>query len=235
MFVDIHNHSLFGVDDGPEQVEETKAMLRHALKQGAEAIVFTPHYRHGMFHYPAERIQAHYEILQPFAKELGINIYLGCEYHVNSNIIEAFQAKRCQTLAESDYVLMEYSYTTEYSYIAEYTSRMVSCGFFPVIAHAERYKCIQKKPSLCVELSNRGALIQINADSVLGIAGFSEKQCCKKILKNGWADIIASDAHNMTDRECNMERCKGYVEKKYGNDYAEQLFVKNPRKIISSR
>ncbi|MEZ3437049.1 MAG: hypothetical protein K1W34_21075, partial [Lachnospiraceae bacterium] len=54
--VDIHCHALYGVDDGAANIEESAAMLKQAASQGVEAVVLTPHYRHGMFPYPKERI-----------------------------------------------------------------------------------------------------------------------------------------------------------------------------------
>lgn len=76
-----------------------------------------------------------------------------------------------------------------------------------MIAHVERYKCLQDKPALCAELSGMGALIQINAESVMGLAGWKMKQFCKKLLAKQWVDVVASDAHDMTERTCRMGEC----------------------------
>ena len=235
MFIDIHNHTLFGVDDGPGEIQIAETMLENAKSQGAKAIILTPHYRRGMFSYPLEDIEKNFSRLEQIGREMGIALFLGCEYHVNGDLISNIQSGRCKTLAGSDYVLTEYSYETEYSYIAEQTHRLLSCGYFPVIAHVERYKCLLKKPELCVELSDMGALIQMNADSVLGLGSWSEKRFCKKMLAKEWADIIASDTHDMSNRACHMAECRKFVEKKYGMDYAELLFVKNPKRILNNR
>ena len=47
--IDIHNHSLYGVDDGAKSIEISVEMLRVAKNQGIHAMILTPHYRHGMF------------------------------------------------------------------------------------------------------------------------------------------------------------------------------------------
>lgn len=199
-----------------------------------EAVVLTPHYRHGMFSYPRERVIEHFGKLKKMLKGTGPELYLGCEYHVNSRMVEAFTNGRCLTLAGSDYVLTEYSFETEYSYINGQTRKLISCGYIPVIAHVERYGCLLKSPKLCAELSDAGAYIQVNADSVLGVAGRTEEKFCKKLLKHGWADIVASDAHDMKKRVCHLGECKEYVIKKCGRDYAEMLFRKNPQKILDN-
>lgn len=233
--IDIHNHSLCCVDDGAEDLQESVQMLHDAAEQGVEAVILTPHYRHGMFAYRIDDIEKHYRLLAEAAEEIGVALYLGCEYHVNSQVLEAFQTERCRTLAESDYVLTEYSYQTEYSDMVRHTRELLSGGYIPVIAHVERYGCIQKKPALCAELSDMGALIQLNADSILGMEGGTLKRVCRKILKNGWADIVASDAHGLKQRASHIEQCREYVEQKYGEGDADKLFYRNPRRIIENR
>lgn len=53
--IDIHNHALFGVDDGAKTLPESMAMLKEAKEQGIQALILTPHYRHGMFSFQSER------------------------------------------------------------------------------------------------------------------------------------------------------------------------------------
>jgi protein-tyrosine phosphatase len=77
-----------------------------------------------------------------------------------------------------------------------------------------------------------GALIQINADSVIGTTGFKDKSFCKKLIKNGWINIVASDAHSLNLRANHMHQAYDYVATKYGSDYAKLLFYKNPIKFI---
>jgi protein-tyrosine phosphatase len=109
---------------------------------------------------------------------------------------------------------------------------MVSAGYVPIIAHAERYGCFQKKPELIWELKSMGAMIQINADSVLGIDGKTLKKTCKMFLKNEMADFIASDSHGIKERANHMLDCCTYIRKKYGAHYAAEIFYENPEKII---
>ena len=41
---DIHNHSLFGVDDGADSRETMRSMLDMSYQSGVRHICFTPHY-----------------------------------------------------------------------------------------------------------------------------------------------------------------------------------------------
>lgn len=231
--IDIHCHLLYGVDDGPRTIEESVSMLEAARNQGIEAIILTPHYRHGMFSYPTETIAEHFTILKPYAAKIGIGLAIGTEYHVNGQIVEAMDSGRCGTLAGSHYVLSEYSHATEFSYMYQMTQEMVLHGYIPVIAHVERYACMTEDLSRAAQLRELGAWIQLNADAVLGLEGRGSKKYCKKMLAAGYVDVVASDSHGIKNRACHMQDCRKYLQKKFGDDYAGRLLRANPMKIIT--
>lgn len=230
--IDMHCHLLYGVDDGPKTIDESVAMLKEAKNQGIDTIILTPHYRHGMFKYPQDIIESHYEKIEPYAKMNGIKLFGGCEYHVNSQIVKAFDSGKCLTLAESRYVLTEYDFHTELSYIHSMTEELILHGYIPVIAHVERYKCIVDNPESLVALRNMGALVQVNADAILGLDGRVAKKFCKIILKDNLVDLVASDSHGIENRACHMEKCFEYLAKKYDYSLAKRLLQDGPERII---
>lgn len=56
VLIDLHCHILPGVDDGPDDLEESLAMARHAVKDGIHTIVATPHALGGTFPNPPDKI-----------------------------------------------------------------------------------------------------------------------------------------------------------------------------------
>ena len=42
--IDIHNHSLFQVDDGSQSLDESLVLLKQAYDQGVTDVVLTPHF-----------------------------------------------------------------------------------------------------------------------------------------------------------------------------------------------
>ena len=120
-----------------------------------------------------------------------------------------------------------------YSYMKKMTQEALLAGYIPVIAHIERYECVCDDPDIAGELRNMGALVQVNADAVLGNDGRAPKKICRKLLKNMDVDIIASDSHNTSTRANNLAKCYDYVVKKYGSDYADLLFKQNPARIVT--
>jgi protein-tyrosine phosphatase len=230
--IDVHCHLLYKVDDGSRTKEESIAMLQEAAEQGIEAIVLTPHYRHGMFSYPREDIEAHFMELKPYADRLGIRLCLGTEYHVNSEMMQAFSAGKCHTLADGSHILTEYSMHSEFSYAKQMTQEAVRFGYIPVIAHVERYGFVMDDPECLEELREMGALVQVNADAVLGLEGRGTKKLCRILLKNDLVDLIASDSHGINERACHMRQCFDYVAKKYGPERAQRLFYETPAQIL---
>ena len=230
--IDIHCHLLYGVDDGPREIEESIKMLKTASEQGITDIILTPHYRRGMFKFDKEIVLEKKATLEQHAKDAGIQLHLGTEFHVNGDIIEYLEEGRCLTLADSEYVLTEYEYDTDYSYLFQMSHTLLRHGYVPVIAHVERYGCLVRNPKHLEELQEIGALIQVNAGAVIGEEGWNAKSFCKKALKHGWVDIIASDSHGIKKRVCYMEDAYDYVSEKYGEKLAYKLMIKNPKKII---
>ena len=47
--IDLHNHILWGVDDGSKDIDESIEMAKEAEKDGIKTIAATPHYMEGSF------------------------------------------------------------------------------------------------------------------------------------------------------------------------------------------
>ena len=54
MFVDMHHHLIYGIDDGAQTIEDMKNMILTACRNGAEEIVATPHATPGREEFPGE-------------------------------------------------------------------------------------------------------------------------------------------------------------------------------------
>ncbi len=232
--VDIHCHLLYGVDDGAKTLDISRQMLKDAAAQGITDLILTPHYRQGMFVYDPKSIGAAFSVLRDEAKQEKIRIHIGCEYHVDDEMVANLKSGRCHTLADGDYVLAEYSHTSTFPQIHNSLETLLAAGYIPVMAHVERYDVFAKDLSLLKECRNMGAKVQINANSVLAKDGAAAKKITAKILKADLADVIASDSHNMGDRRCRMEQCRNYISKEYGWDLAWRLFTENPLLILST-
>ena len=231
---DIHNHILPGVDDGSGCMSETMQMLQEEYQQGVRHIVFTPHYRRGMFAIPREEIQTVYERVCVAAREqfVDMEFYLGCEYYVHKEDTGIVLNDISYQMPGARSVLLEFSYEKSFQSICEIIRKTVQSGMIPILAHIERYECLCGNLNNVASLRNDGAKIQINADSLLGKHGFGMKRFCMKVLKEDIVDFIASDAHDTVNRTVNMKAAIEVVRKKYGSGKAESIFVTGPEQLL---
>lgn len=231
---DIHNHILPGVDDGSGCMSETMQMLQEEYQQGVRHVVFTPHYRRGMFAIPREEIQIVYERVCEAAREqfVDMEFYLGCEYYVHKEDTGIVLNDISYQMPGARSVLLEFSYEKSFQSICEIIRKTVQSGMIPILAHIERYECLCGNLNNVASLRNDGAKIQINADSLLGKHGFGMKRFCMKVLKEDIVDFIASDAHDTVNRTVNMKAAIEVVRKKYGSGKAESIFVTGPEQLL---
>ncbi len=233
--IDIHNHILPGIDDGSENLGETSVMLSQACKDGIKAVLATPHYHPGRKKADVWEIRQAFEKVREMVskKNLDIRIYLGNEIFYHDSIVEDLNAEKILTMNETGYVLIEFYPEHPYSYIRQGLNRIVSEGYIPVVAHAERYTELLGHDSYVEELTEMGCYIQLNAESVIGGHGMKTKAFCKKLLKNDLVHFIATDAHHATgSRTVKLQKCAAYIEKKYGSDYAKKIFRDNPSRLL---
>ena len=234
--IDMHCHIIPGVDDGAADMEMAVKLLQMEQRSGVSEVIVTPHYRKGMFETSQSVIDRQYDALCSMLSksDLSIRVHQGCEYHTNPEMVEDLRCGKRPTMAESNYVLTEFSSKHGYSVIRNQIYALVSAGYRPIIAHIERYPCMIKEPGPVEELRELGAEIQITSGSVLGKDGWRIKRFCMRLLKEKKVTYIASDAHNLESRAPDLQECAQYLEKKFGSRYVEQIFVRNPRKIIRS-
>ena len=232
--VDIHCHIIPEVDDGAASIRETANLLQKEYQDGVTEIILTPHFRRGMFETPQDVIEKQFAKVQRMVQRsrTGMKVYLGCEYHMHPQMVQDLNEGRRPTMAGSRYVLLEFSSLHSYAQIRNQVYVLAASGYVPIIAHVERYPCLLKRPVLIRELCELGAKIQLTSDSVLGEEGWRIRQFCRLLLKEHCVDYIATDAHNMRERSPQLQKCARYIESKFGEKYAEKIFIRNPRKII---
>lgn len=228
--LDIHTHITPGVDDGAKDRATSVAMLKKAKEQGVTGIILTPHFneRTGMTKDPREG----FDIAEEDAGQLGIEVYRGNEVYFSGGAMEALKSGKLFSLAGTRYVLAEFSYSASYEDLHSGVNEFLLSGFRPVIAHVERYNAIYK--SYVYDFLNMGALLQVNASSILS-GGFKLKGLCKKLLKEELVSFIASDCHNLTDRAPNLGECETLIRKKYGGGYSDKLFFENAQRLVQGK
>lgn len=230
----IHNHILPEVDDGADDFKEALQMLELEYSDGVRTVILTPHYRKGMFECPSERILRKYEQLEKEVNERwkDLRIVLGCEFHANMDMVESLEMHEWMTMGNSRCVLTEFSEQSEFAFIQARCYALLSSGYEPIIAHAERYQALYNHFDKIEQLVDMGVYIQMNAASIMGKDGFGMNRFCKKMMKQDLLHFVGDDAHNLQDRKPCMGKCAAYIKKTMGEDYAEKILIANPENVI---
>lgn len=235
-YFDMHTHILPEIDDGPGNLEETVRMLQLALKQGIRTIIATPHYIAGGDNVPVSKLSLVRDQVQEEAIKLDkdFRILLGNELYYSDSIIDALKNKEALTLAESRYVLVEFSVRDTYERIFRGMGDLVRYGYAPILAHVERYRCLYKREDCIRELIELGCYIQMNSCSLVGGIFDLKANINRKLLCQGMVHLVASDCHDDNTRIPFMNTVIGVLRKKCNESLIERIFYQNPQSILEN-
>ncbi|MBD5523905.1 MAG: hypothetical protein HDR04_05720 [Lachnospiraceae bacterium] len=235
--IDIHSHILPGADDGSDSFEMSMKMLKCAADDGISGMILTPHNKPGHRHMHFSKLTSKIDKLREMMSEENINIelHLGSELYYRSGILEEMEEDMAGTLAGSRYALVEFNPLEDYDYIRNGIYSLLMGGYSPVLAHAERYRNVCTTKYGVDDLIEMGCYIQVNAGSIMGEFGSKTKRFVKNMLKQRQVHFVATDAHDLGKRAPYLSGCAELIRKKYGEDYSEQLFCKNPLYVIRDK
>ena len=223
---DIHQHLIWGIDDGAASPEVMKAMLRAAHNQGIETVVATVHAKPGFLPFDIGLYTERLTDAQCFcdAEKLNVRILPGAEIAWTYQTPLALRQERIPTLGKSDYVLLELWRSISWQSARDAVRQITRAGYYPVLAHPERYLAFAMSPKSAIRFRNEtGALLQINADTLLGPRSCMERRFVQRLLRERAVDAIASDAHDCTDRPVNLKAACEWLEVNTDAVYAKEL------------
>ena len=233
--IDIHNHLLYGIDDGARTQDETIQMLKVAAEDGTQTIVATPHFIYGANLYDKEQLINRYEEVLEIIEEnnIPIQLLLGNEIYLDEHIVDEVVKGNCLTLGDSSYVLVECYKNASVESIQPIIYQLKLHHYQPIIAHIERL--IHHKDDLgkVLELKECGCLFQVNARSITNPRTRKDKKLVLHMLKKKWIHFIASDAHNIKVRKPILNKAYRMIKRKFGQDYADQLFIHNAESFLT--
>ena len=212
--IDIHTHILPRLDDGAKDSRVSIELLKRLQKQGVETVVATPHY-YGKRSTPEEFIKrrnASYERIKPEIPE-GMKVVLGVETHFTGMNVMEYDRLCMLAIEGTKYILLEFPFTSKWNVVSlkrSLSEFIRETGYTPIIAHAERYREVQKNPSLINEFIEMGCLIQVNAPAFLNKR---EGKLAFALLKHGFVHCIGTDTHDLDGRAPRYLEAKEMVEK----------------------
>ncbi|MBR2942673.1 MAG: hypothetical protein IKB82_04665 [Clostridia bacterium] len=232
---DLHQHVLWGMDDGPSAPQAMYAMLDLAVQQGISLIAATSHA------YPQERAfdRALYtqrlDEANAYCQSRGWPLTLigGCEILWCDRAADLLRAGALPMLGNTRHVLLEFFPDTKLHEIARAAEKTYKAGCFPIIAHVERYRALRGtivNPLRFKE--DYGLIYQMNCDTLLAPRTLMERLFVRRMLEEQAIDLVASDAHDTVLRPVRMRQAYEQVKDQYDQAYAEELFTFGARMAV---
>jgi protein-tyrosine phosphatase len=230
--IDIHQHLIWGVDDGAPDLESALAMARAAASEGITRIVCTPH-ANDFYPFPAALLAERLEELRAPLQGV-VELSLGCEFHLNAeNIEDALAHPLRYSIANRGYLLVEFPAMVLPLPLAEAIYRLQSAGYKLVLTHPERCPMLLRQPQLLTEWMRKGGLLQLTASALYGRFGPAAQAFGNELLERNWIHFVASDAHHPQWRPPHLRQAYRHVANKMGTETAQRLFVTNPQAVVA--
>lgn len=201
--IDLHTHVLWELDDGADSFETAKAMLSQMHMGGTACVVCTPHAFPGYRPFDLEKYNERLHTAQKWADKAlpGLTLLQGAEIAWTYHTAEALRRKQLPTLNQSHYALIEFAPRIPLSDLRGAVYKLSSIGITPVIAHAERIRCLMWQPQKALGLKKELPVhFQMNAYMLLAKLGPIQSRFVKIMLDNRAIDAVASDCHNLSSR-----------------------------------
>lgn len=231
--VDIHCHLLAGVDDGPGEEAVSIAMCRLAAQHGTTDLVATPHANQRFQFSPevnAEKLRRLQEAVGPAPR-----LHRGCDFGLNYDNIEAALADPGRFAVNGGrYLLVEFSDQVISQGTSEVFNRMRGAGLTPIITHPERNPLLRDHRSRLATWVQRGCLLQITGQSLLGRFGERARNAAIALINAGLVHVVASDGHDLEKRPPVLSDSFAFVVDRWGEAAAQRLFVDNPRAVVEN-
>ena len=197
-FVDIHNHILPGIDDGAKTVEDSLTLIKGMGELGIKRFVATPHIMHNYYPNTPETINNALSQLQDALLENHITdvaVSAAAEHMIDDNFENLLEEEGVMPLVQ-DYLLVEMSFLQASINLGSAIEKTAHSGYFPILAHPERYLYYRNKHEIFRSLKKKGTKLQLNLLSLGEYYGAETHNNARELLEDNLIDFAASDLHH---------------------------------------
>jgi len=199
--IDLHNHILPGLDDGPATMEDALELGRVAVAAGTRTIVATPHIDYSFRVDPAAVSSALGALRERLsAAGLPLTVLAGGEVAMTRLVDLSHGDLDAVRLGGGPFMLLESPHTTSMLDFDAQVLRLLMDGEKIVLAHPERCPLFQRSPERLARLVDAGVLSSITAGSLGDRFGRTTRRFALRLLEDGLVHNVASDAHDTRRR-----------------------------------
>ena len=191
---DCHSHLLSGVDDGVQTLDESLEILATMERLGVRKVWLPPHVMEDIPNETTTLQGKFQELKRSYSGTL--ELVLAAEYMVDNLFEERLEKDDLLPLEEGQrYLLVETSYFSPPMGLLSILQRIQKKGYYPLLAHPERYEYMQKKDYKA--LKEEHISFQLNVPSLIGVYGRHVQEKAEALLKAEMYDCIGCDTHSI--------------------------------------
>lgn len=220
-FTDIHCHVIPGVDDGSPDSSTSADLIERMKTWGISRIIASPHITEATFENTPEILDKALSELRDELNRRGIEIELSrsSENRIDDFFINQMEAGNITPLP-NNYILVENSFVQEPWDIDKILFDLRIKGYFPILAHPERYRYYSvDNPGRYDALHRAGVSFQINVLSLAGHYGKQEKKTAEMLIEKGYVDFLGTDLH----RHSHADSIEAYLTSRDAACHAKAL------------
>lgn len=194
MRTELHFHLLPAVDDGPVDDAEAIELARLAVADGTGRVVVTPHAHCVDF----SQLRPRTAQLRARLAEAGVDLQLEVGAELSPDDVAGLGQAELDLVAHGPpqrrWLLLEAPLFPLKPGLAEAAAELCERGFAVLIGHPERSPTTSMAD--IAEQVELGAVLQINASSLVSNHGAEVQARAVRIARSGWPFVVASDAHS---------------------------------------
>ena len=234
--IDLHCHMLPGIDDGAPDLETALEMARTAVADGITTTACTPHIYPGMFENTHEGIKVACAEFKAALQEAGVPLQLtyGADIQITPDLVQGLQDERLPTINGSRYFLFEPPHHIAPPGMLDLVHNALVAGYVPVITHPERLSYVEDYYEQFRQAAQMGAWLQITGGSLIGRFGKPIQAVTERFLSDGITHLLATDAHNLGNRNPQLSEAREAAARLVGAEEAERLVLDRPQAILDN-
>jgi protein-tyrosine phosphatase len=238
---DIHNHLVPGVDDGAQSIDEAIRHLRTLFSEGVKRLSVSPHLfgwlteEAGALAKRLDRLESAFAQLERVCslRDDVPQLFFGQEILCPTPQIarQVFVETRAG-YRSTNYALVEFGFDLPGDVLGVVRA-VLDSGRRMIISHPERYRRKQMNVHIDEVRSwhEAGALLQVNAGSLLGDYGSAIEQLAWQLLAEGLVHVIGTD-HHADSRIVSPRNAFDEITRRGGAEIARTLMDENTSRVL---
>jgi protein-tyrosine phosphatase len=232
--IDLHAHVLPGVDDGPASLDEAVALVTRMAQQGVTAVAASSHVSPA---YPntGDGLRDTMGRLRDALRDREVSVDVLPAGEIDLAVAMAAPDPELVALgiAGTNWLLLETPHHRIPAGLPLATEALRTRRFEVLIAHPERNAHLQGDQALLREAVDAGALVQVTGASLRGRFGRRAAAAAQRMVEDGLAHVVASDAHGLSSRVPDMPEAAAAVADRWSSRLADALTAHVPAAVAS--